>query len=191
MWTMHPGEANGSLTLKFKGLMQGYDVLRFHPEIQAQLDEISKKGWKYLFIQIAGTGISEVKVQTLPYRLRIGSSFTGRAMPPPPILEVTFLNGPPDLTGIPEVHEFRINVCSKSFPRAVVLDLAKGAVTYIHDALWKWDKNWATDGTKLSEAKEVFEVATWLVDEKRYKLADSLDSARYQELVGQFRGPPK
>lgn len=187
MWTTQPGEANGSLTLRFKGLMQAEDVLRFHPEIQAQLDEIAKKGWKYLFIQVTGTAVSEVKAKNVPCRLRMSNVYAGRTIQPPPILELNFGQNRPDLSGMPEVQEFRINVCSKSFPRAVTVELAKGVVTYIHDAFWKWESSWQTDSTKLSQAREVYEIATWLIEEKEYRLVEAFSNARYQELASQFK----
>jgi hypothetical protein len=167
--------------------MQAEDVLRFHPEIQAQLDEIMKKGWKYLFIEIAGTALSEVAIENLPCRLRISASFGSRSLPPPPVMEMTFVRSPPDLKGVPEVQEFRINVSSKSYPRATTVDLASGRVLYMHDAFWGWNKSWAADGKKVSEAKEIYEIATWLVDVKKFKLAENLRLSRYEELAEQFR----
>ncbi len=187
MWTMHTGEANGRMSLKFKGMMQAADVLRFHPEIQTQLDQIVNRGWKYLFIEVMGTAVTELDAKGIPCRIRASTSFNSRSLPPPPILELNLGMNPLDLTGMPEVQEFRINVCSKSFPRAATVDLATGRVTYIHDPFWKWDRAWGADQKKLSDAKEVYEVATWLIDEKKLTLAEAFDQSRYQELAGQFK----
>jgi len=186
MWTMHPGEANGSVTLKFRGVMQASDILRFHPEIQSQLDEIVKKGWKYLFIQTLGTAVTEVRAQSMPCRLRLSSSFNSRSMPPPPVLELNLGQQQLDLTGMPEVQEFRVNISSKTFPRAATIDLVSGSATYIHDAFWKWDKTWASDPVKVSQAREVYEVARWVVEEKKLKLIEPFSVPRFDELASQF-----
>jgi hypothetical protein len=186
LWTMHPGEANGSVTLKFKGVMQPSDILRFHPEIKAQLDEIEKKGWKYLFIQTEGTAVTELKAQAIPCRIRASTSFNSKSAPPPPILELNLGQLPLDLTGMPEVQKFLVNVSSKTFPRAATMDLVSRAATYIHEALWGWDKTWAADATKTSQAKEVYEVARWVIEEKRYSLAEPFNISRYNELAREF-----
>jgi hypothetical protein len=186
VWTMNPGEASGSVALKFKGIMQPSDVLRFHPEIQAQLDEIEKKGWKYLFIQTEGTAMTEVKAQAMPCRLRVSTSFNSKSPPPPPVLELNLGQQPLDLTGMPEVQEFQVNVSSKTFPRAATIELVSRTATYIHDALWKWDKTLAADATKTSQAKEVYEVARWVIEEKGYKLTEPYNVSHYDELAGEF-----
>jgi hypothetical protein len=187
MWTTHPGEAKGDLSLRFSGLMQAEEVLRFHPEIQAQLDEIARQGWKYLYIVISGTAVTEVPIENQPCRIRMSTLYGGRSAPPPTVLEVTLRQQTPELKDVPEVQEFRINVCSKSFPRAAVVDLSKGLVTYIHDPFWKWDKQWTDDAQKLSDAKEVYEIARWLVEVKKYSLAEPLQLSRYSELADQFK----
>ena len=90
------------------------------------------------------------------------------------------------MEAVPEVQEFRVNVSSKSFPRAATVDLAKGVVTYLHDHFWRWEKGWEADEKKLSDAKEIYEIATWLVDVKKFKLIDAFKPERYQELKGIF-----
>jgi len=186
LWIMHPGEANGNVTLKFKGVMQPSDVLRFHPEIQAQLDEVEKKGWKYLFIKTEGTAVTGFKAEAMPCRIRASTSFNSRSTPPPPVLELNLGQMPLDLTGMPEVQEFVVNVSSKTFPRAATIDLVSRSTTYIHEAFWKWDKAWAADATKTSQAKEVYEVARWAIEEKRYNLAEPFSVPRYNELAREF-----
>jgi hypothetical protein len=89
--------------------------------------------------------------------------------------------------GVPEVQEFRVNVSSKSFPRAATVDLARGVVTYLHDPFWRWEKGWEADGKKLSNAREVYDIATWLLDVKKFKLIDVFKPERYLELKGIFQ----
>ena len=100
----------------------------------------------------------------------------------------------PTITSIPEISEFSVNVCSKSFPRAATVDLSKGLVTYIDDHFWRWEKGWESDKKKLSDAREVQEIASWLLDVKGYKLIEALKSERYQELKDIFEAvsnPPR
>jgi hypothetical protein len=85
---------------------------------------------------------------------------------------------------IPEVKEFRINILSKSFPRAAAVDLATGVVIYIHDPFWRWEKRWENDEKKLSDARQVQEIAYRPLDVKKYRLVEALMPERYQEVSG-------
>ena len=183
---MHPGEATGTVTLKFTGVMHPSDILRFHPEIQSQLDEVVKKGWKYLFIQTEGTAITELRAQAMPCRLRASTSFSSKSLPPAPTLELDLGQHPLDLTSMPDVQQFRVNISTKTFPRAVSIDLVTRTATYIHDALWNWDRTWAADAAKSTQAKEVYEVARWVVEEKKFKLIEPFNPSRYGELTAEF-----
>jgi hypothetical protein len=184
MWTTYPGEAKGNLTLRAKGIMQAGDVLKYHPEIQAQLDEIVRQGWKYLYVEILGTAVAEVAVGNLPYHIRQGAAPGMQAMGrSSKVLEITIDRKLLNLKDVPDVQEFRVNVCSKNFPRAATVNLAKGIVTYLHDPFWKWEKGWENDKKKISDAKEVYEIATWLIDVKKFKLIDAFQPERYRELA--------
>ncbi len=188
MWTTHPGEAKGNLTLRARGIMQAEDVLKYHQEIQVQLDEIVRQGWKYLYIEIVGTAVGEVAVENLPYHIRQGAAPGMKAMGrSSQVLEITIDRQLPNLKDVPDVQEFRVNVCSKSFPRAATVDLAKGIVTYLHDPFWKWEKGWESDKKKISDAREVYEIAAWLIDAKKFKLIDALQPERYRELADNLK----
>jgi hypothetical protein len=186
-----PGGAKGSLTLRFTGFVQADDILKYHPEIKAQLDDIITRGWKYLYIQLVATAVTDMELENSPCRMRGGGVFGTRGMQLPLLLEITVGVEPPKLKDVPEVKEFRINVCSKSFPRAATIDLAKGVVTYLHDPFWKWEKGWEADTKKLSDAREVYEIAEWLMGTKKFELADPLSPTRYQELADQFKALPQ
>lgn len=185
---LNDGEAKGRIALSSLGRMQPMDALRFHPEIQAQLDEITKHGWTYLYIEITGRALAEVVLEASTFRMTSrpapGAYRSGRYRY---FLETEIGGQMPTIASIPEILEFRVNVCSKSFPRAVTVDLSKGLVTYIDDPFWKWEKGWEADPKKLSDAKEIYEIASWLLDVKGYKLNEAFKLERYQELLKLFK----
>lgn len=187
---MTSGEANGRVTVKSTGFMQPAEALKLCPEFQAQLDEIAKLGWRYLFIQIIGTALVELPLEKSPFRLDIrytGTGPRGIRINPRYILDLDLGSQMPAITAKPEISEFRVNICSKSLPRAASVDLAKGIVTYLDDPFWRWEKGWETDEKKLSAAKEVKEIASWLLDVKGYTLIEVFKPERYQELSKLFK----
>lgn len=187
---LNSGEAKGRIALRSLGWMQPVDVLRLRPEIQAQLDEITKQGWKYLFIEAVGTVEAEVVLGASSFRMTSRSppgTYRGR---PRYFLELELGEQVPTIANIPEISDFMVNVCSKSFPRAATVDLSKGLVTYIDDHFWKWEKGWEEDKKKLSDAKEVKEIASWLLDVKGCKLVEPFKIERYHELRDMLGAPP-
>jgi hypothetical protein len=190
----YTGESSGSLTLKSSGAMPAWLILKYHPEIQAQIDDVAKQGWKYLYIETRATAVTELPMGSSPYRLfpsvSPGNPYAG-PQKPKNVFEVVMDQGLPEVKDIPEVLEFRINVCSKSFPRAATVDLVKGVITYLHDPFWRWEKGWEADKSKLSEAREIYEIATWLIDVKKFVLIDVFKPERYRELVETFRALPQ
>ena len=189
------GGVTGELKLKSTGRMAAPEIIRFHPEIQAQLDDIVKQGWKYLYIETMATAEADLRLEESAYQIRaspgLGMRFAANARGlPEHVLELNIGANPPQIKSIPEVVEFRVNVCSKSFPRAATVDLAKGIVTYLHDPFWRWEEGWKEDKKKLSDAREVYEIATWLLDVKKFKLHEAFKMERYQELVNIFKALP-
>ena len=163
------------------------EILKFHPELQSFLDEIEKKGWRYLYIETKGTAVAEIDLDGLQYRIRRDGTdhplFRSSAMGVgQTMLEIAIGQRTPKLSGVPEAGIFRINVSTKSFPQAVTVDITKGLVTYLNDAFWGWQKEWERDEKKLSEAKEVHEVAEWLLEVKKQKLHESYNVDRYNEI---------
>jgi hypothetical protein len=183
------GNVKGNLKLRASGRMPAPDVLLFHPEIQTQLDDIVKQGWTYLYIECVATAEAEISVEKSQYRIGISARpDTTSHGPPENVIELNIGPEVPEIKSIPEVIEFRVNVCSKSFPRAATVELTKGIVTYLDDPYWRWQKGWENDPKKLSNAKEISEIATWLLDVKKYKLHEVFTEVRYKELSGIFKG---
>ena len=170
------GIATGKLTFTSIGRMKASEILKFHPEVQSTLDEIVTKGWKYLYIETRGKAIAEYNLEEGIYRLM--QSQSPGIMTTGYYFEVHIGKAPPELKGVPEILEFRINISTEHFPRAATIDLSKNLITYLHDAFWQWDK----DPKTLTEALEVYQVAKWLIDEKKLTLHESLDITQYTEL---------
>jgi hypothetical protein len=189
-YILNPGVAEGHLSFVSTGRVLGSDILAFHPEIQKELDEIQKKGWKYLFIETMATTKAEMTIEKSKFQIKsdyvkpdygIMPKNAGRQ------LELMIGVELPKITSIPEIQMFKVNVCSKSFPRAATIDLSKNVVTYLHDPFWKWEAGSEVDEQKLSDAKEVYEIATWLIDEKKFKLVEEVTEERYSELSYRFK----
>jgi hypothetical protein len=174
------GIVTGKLTFTSIGRMKASEILKFHPEIQLILDEIVKKGWKYLYIETRGKAIAEHNLEESIYRLM--QSQSPGIMTTGYYFEVHLGKDPPEINGVPEILEFRINISTEHFPRAATIDLSKNIITYLHDAFWRWEK----DPKKLTEALEVYQVAKWLIEEKKLKLHEKLDITQYNELKSQL-----
>lgn len=168
------GIVTGKLTFTSIGRMKASEILKFHPEIQLILDEIVEKGWKYLYIETRGKAIAEHNLEEGVYRLVYESGMTNFDYR----VEVHIGTNLPELTEIPDILEFRINISTEHFPRAATIDLSKNIITYLHDAFWRWEK----DPKRLTEALEVYQVAKWLIEEKKLKLHGKLDITQYTEL---------
>ena len=177
---VHAGFSKGKLSLEYTDMVSPATVLNFHPELKAQLDEINQQGWTYLFIESRGKSVSDLEINETYRLLEDGAGY---------YLELFLGEQPPDITGMPEVTEFRINICTKSYPRAATIDLTKGIVTYIHEAFWEWQEEWRNDPTKLSQATEVYEVARWVLEVKKMKLHEELKMEHYTALSKLFAAP--
>lgn len=177
---VHAGFSKGKLSLEYTDMVYPLAVLGFHPEMKTQLDEITQQGWTYLFIESRAKTVSDFDVDQTYRLLEDGAGY---------YVQLFLGERPPPITGMPEVTEFRINICTKSFPRAATIDLTKGIVTYIHEAFWEWQEEWRNDATRLSQATEVYEVAKWLLDVKKMKLHEELKMERYTALSKLFAVP--
>jgi hypothetical protein len=163
--------------------MPAEDILKFHSELQSFLDDIEKKGWRYLYVDTRGSAVAEIDLDGSPYKVRVaGVSGTSEMAGGQQILEIALGQKTIKLGEVPEVEMFRINVSTKSFPRAVTLDISKGVISYLNEAFWGWEKGWEQDGGKLAEAREVHEVAEWLLTIKKQKLQESYNLDRYNEI---------
>ena len=193
------GVVKGSLALTSKGSIAPEDILKFYPELKAQTDDIIKQGWSYSCVEAIGTAISQVTAENSRYWLGAAPAFmkTAREMKPgkfpmPEFGLVVYLGTvPPEVQTVPEVQSFLITISSKGFPAAVSVDIVKGIVTNIHFSFWRWEKGWESDKKKLSDAREIYRIVTWLVDVKKFKLVDVFKPERYQELAEIFKALPQ
>lgn len=171
------GYARGRLSLELEERIPDR-ILKFRPEIRLMLEAIVKKGWRYLYIETRGTAVAEVDLEMKPCKLMSYGETIGREYCSIEIITERF----PEIKDIKEVEEFSINISTKSFPRAVTVDLSDGVVTYLQDAFWKWESGWEKDPEKLSKAKEVYGVAKWLLEDKKLKLHENFSIERYREI---------
>jgi hypothetical protein len=178
---VHYGFLKGNLSLEYTGLVHPADVLHYHPELKARLDEILEQGWTYLFIETRARSVSNLDIEDRTYKL----TADGRGY----YVVIELGETPPEVNGMPEVTELRINICTKSFPRAATIDLTKDAVTYVHEAFWQWQEEWRGDPIKLAKATEVYEVARWLLDVKKMIPHEELKMERFRELSKLFAVP--
>jgi hypothetical protein len=192
------GEVKGDLVLKSSGPLAPEDFLKFHPETKAHLDDIVKQGWKYQCNEARGTAISRVTADkaywlgAAPAFMRSAKGAKAGTIAQTEYGLVVYIGTvPPEVEGVPEVEGFRISISSKSFPSAAAVDLVKGVVTYLHDSFWKWEKGWETDKKKVADAVEVYDVARWLFEVKKFKLVEGLKPERYDELAAIFKALPK
>lgn len=177
---MHAGFSKGKLSLEYTDMVYPLAVLEFHPEMKTQLDEITQQGWTYLFIESRAKSVCDFAVDQTYRLLEDGAGY---------YIQLFVGEQRPAITGMPEVTEFRINICTKSFPRAVTIDLSKGMVTYIHEAFWEWQEGWKDDPARLAQATEVYEVARWVLEVKKMKLHEELKMERYTALSKLFAAP--
>ena len=172
---------NGILDILVEKSLTLGELIDYLPDAKALLDEITRKGWKYYFIEGYGTALMEMQIYSLPYNLkkqehlRGGHTYTlmidfGRVIPSP------------QLKGINDTQKFVVNICGKYYPRSVTIDLVKNEVTCVHDALWEFK-----GGQGREEAEDVLKILQWLVEEKKFKLASG-DVKRYRELVALLGG---
>ncbi len=163
-------------------MLPAEEVLRFHPELREQLDEIVMQGWRYLYIQTTGTAVRELTAASSPFSMGMdmgrSESEGGR---PHTIVTLDAGEAPVPIVSIPVVEEFRINISTKNYPRAATLDIAHGTVSFIHDPFWRWENGWGSDPKKVADALEVLDVAKWLMDVKKLELREPFTLARYVE----------
>jgi len=178
-WCMYKGVLTGHFTAEYIGDMVAEDILKFRPEIRPILDEIAKMGWRYLYIVTKAKAIAELDLSKCQYHFDTHEY--------PNVLKLILGSKTLEIDSVPEVEEFTVNVSTKSYPRAATVDISKGLVTYLHDPFWGWKKGWEKDPKKLAEAKEVYEVARWLLEVRKLSLAPSLSMQRYDELSQQLQ----
>jgi hypothetical protein len=176
------GVARGRLTIEYTGRLIPEEVLKTFTEYKEMLNEIKEKGWRYIYIEITGKSLMELEVtdypcKIIPYGVWAGAdAFT---------LDIDLGRRLPEVR-VGEVEQFRINIATKSFPRAVTVDLAKQVITYVEENFWNWKDEWKDDQSRLQPAKEVYEVVKWLIEERKFKLHENYQIEKYQEIKEKF-----
>lgn len=174
--------------LKGKFSLREKDVVEFHPWIKPLLEEIVKRGWKYEISGVKAEVLVELDLDNIPMTLRY---YPPRIEEPEDegTYEVSAELGkePPAVLDIRSIEGFDIAISTEHCWRAVEIDPFKQEVKWIHDVLWHGLKE---DGPKkLAEAREVYEVAKWLVDERGFRLASEHVARNYRRLLDLFEKP--
>ncbi len=169
------GAVNGKLDIKTDTHLTHDELLKFCPQFEPFLDEITKKGWRYLYIEGFATVVKQMIISS-PYRFMVGEHPQGGLIY---TMNIDFGRNIPDanLKELLNLDRFIINISSKDFPRAVTADLVKKEVIYVHESLWISEGKECKD-----EAGRVLEILRWLVDEKKFTIKTD-DRNKYRELV--------
>ncbi|RLE73379.1 MAG: hypothetical protein DRJ37_00445 [Thermoprotei archaeon] len=178
--------------IKFKGLLDlgEKEILKFYPDLKPFLDEIKERGWSYAFTDIVGEAEAVLDLEKLSFRLHYY---------PPRIerfeeegkytIEAEIGASPPAMLKVLSVEEFKIRISSEHSWSAVKIDPQKKVITYIEGVLYDYLFSKEKTPQKLSEAREVYEIAKFLIEEKGFKPEDKYVVERYKELVDLFEKP--
>jgi hypothetical protein len=177
------GLTAGKLKIEFSGILTPEDVLKENPELKNILNEIKEKGWRYLFIHTSGKTAIEFDISNQPSKIIPYGIWSGEGNYTINIDIGKNISEPK----IKSVEEFRINISIKDLPRAVTIDIVKKLITYIDENFWNWKDEWTTDENKLSLATGVYEVVKWLIEEKKFELAENYNKERYTQLLETFK----
>lgn len=178
-----------TVRLKGKFDLKEDDVLRFHSWVKPLLEEIKKKGWKYHISNIDAEVLVELNLDDLTLTLNYY----------PPRIEEFEEEGtyeilaklgsdPPAVMKILSIERFDIEISTKHCRCAVEINPFKKKVKKIWDVLWIFGKE---GPKKLTEAREVYEVAKWFIEEKGFKPANDYVVEDYKKLVDLFEKPYK
>ena len=170
------GFTDGKLSIQTETFLTLDELLTYLPTAQAFLNELTGRGWRYYFIDGYGKVQKELEISSLPYTFQVEEHPRGGFVYS---ISLDFGRYTPEarLKGIINLHRFIMNICSNTYPRGVTIDLTKNEVTSVHESLWAWK---GKEG--MEEAKDVFKILQWLIEEKKFKLRVS-DGERYRELL--------
>ena len=174
--------------IKLKGSfsLSEKDVLEFHSWITPLLEEIRNRGWNYELSDVEAEVLVELDLDELKFDLKYY----------PPRLEDFEKEGtyeisaevgePPAALKILSVESFKVRISTKNCWNAAEIDPFKREIKSIKDVLWSFGE----EVDKLSKAREVYEVARWLI-EKGFKPANDYVIKDYKKLVEMFEKPYK
>ena len=162
------------------------DVLEFHSWITPLLEEIRNRGWNYELSDVEAEVLVELDLDELKFDLKYY----------PPRLEDFEKEGtyeisaevgePPAVLKILSVESFKVRISTKNCWNSAEIDPFKREIKSIKDVLWSFGE----EVDKLSKAREVYEVARWLI-EKGFKPANDYVIKDYKKLVEMFEKPYK
>ncbi len=179
-------------TVKLKGEfnLSESDIKQFHPWITPLLEEIRKKGWKYDFSNVNAEVLVELNLNELTLNLKYYPPRIER-LEEKGSYEISAKIGdkPPAVMKILSIEKFNVEISTEHCWCAVEIDPFKRKIKSIHDILWH-DFN-RSGPNKLAEAREVYEVVKWLIDEKGFILADNYVVENYKKLLDLFEKPYK
>jgi hypothetical protein len=159
------------------------DELYYHViDFKNFIDELDKKGLKYLLIDCHGKVVMEIAIEAAPY---IWQSYEAPRGGFAYKLDFDFGRRLPrmGLKSVISLENCIINIRTKDFARAITIDLVKKSVTYVHDSLW------VLQGQDCArESQEVLKVLHWLVKNKRFTLEVSGGESHYRKLVALMGG---
>lgn len=174
------GIVDGKLEIKTDTFLTFDELLKHRPQFEAFLEEISGKGWRYLYIEGFGTVIKEMNVSA-PYKFMVGEHPQGGMTYN---MTLDFGRAIPDarLKKVISLDRFIINISSKHYPRAVTVDLTKNDITYVHESLQASKKE-----DYGEEAKGVLAILRWLVEEKKFNLkaGDDIKNRKLERIGSQ------
>jgi hypothetical protein len=146
------------------------------------LNELEKKGWRFLLIDAHGVVTMEMDIEDANYvwqayeAPRGGFAYTlnfdfGRRIPRLSLVQVV------------KLESCVINIRSQEYHRAVTVDLVTNEITYVHESLWE-----AKGKAVQKDACNVFEILKWLIEEKRFNFKEKDGKTHYQKLVKMMGG---
>jgi hypothetical protein len=179
------GCMNGKLEVETDRFIILDELLTSLPAMKTFLSELTKKGWRYFFIEGYGTVVLEIDIAGTDYKWlaqehpRGGFAYNlalefGRRLP-----KIGFKK-------ISKLDRFIINICSKDHARGVTADLRSKKITFIHDSLWD-----LKSGKITQDAKDILGIAQWLIEEKKFNLEMSGGMERYRKLAASIKGGQK
>jgi hypothetical protein len=176
-----------STKLKGKFRLSEADILRFHPWIKPFIEEVKSKGWNYEFSNVIAEVLVELNLDELVLTLSYHPPRIERCEEEG-VYEISArLGEEPAIMKVLSIDRFNVDVFPEHCLHAVEVDPFKREVKRIKDVLW--DGLGEKCSGKLDEARDVYEIAKWLIEEKGFKASDDYVVKNYKKLVDIFEKP--
>ena len=172
------GSVDGKLDIRVEKYLTLDELLTHLPTTKAFFDELSKRGWRYYFIEGYATVVMQLNMVSSPYAAHVkehprgGLSYS---------MSLDFGRSTPrlKLAGIIDLQRFIVNICGKYYPRGVTVDLTKNEVTYVQESLLV-----SKDEKVKEDAKDILDILRWLIKDKKFKLEVSKGKRELVALIG-------